>query len=440
MELDADPRPELEELERFAGAELVVGLIGPELRDEGGTTVAMVREALGKLAKIPRAVVICNNGAHGPAPVSEKDVAADDSPEDSPEDSQDHSLDHPLDHSLAILSFGQPPPGPAGASLESRSRAYRRVLTVGEKVSARACAVIVSRPQAATPQWIYRLVQPVLELPFDLVAPRYARHKMEGLLNRSVLCPLHRALYGEQLQNPMGPDFGLSGKLLRQVLAETSGPRQRDQSDLMASIASTAARNRFHVCESHLGVRNQQPTDWANLSSLIAEVLGPVFLEMERQAAFWQGTRGSKAVAKMGAPEDVSGGEGTVDVRRMIESFQLGAQNLQDVWGIILPPTTLLELRRLARVLPDQFRMPDELWVRIVYDFALGHRLRTISRDHLLRSITPLYLGWIASYALETEGAGAGEVELRTERLCETYEANKAYLVSRWRWPDRFNP
>ena len=84
--------------------------------------------------------------------------------------------------------------------------------------------------------------------------------------------------------------------------------------------------------------------------------------------------------------------------------------------------------------------MPDELWVRIIYDFALGHRLRTINRDHLLRAMTPLYLGWVASFAFELEAAGPAVVERRRENLCEAYESLKPYLVSRWRWPDRFNP
>ena len=84
--------------------------------------------------------------------------------------------------------------------------------------------------------------------------------------------------------------------------------------------------------------------------------------------------------------------------------------------------------------------MPDELWVSIIYDFALAYRLRTISRDHLLRSLTPLYLGWVVSYALEMESAGPEEVEARLERLSKAYETGKSYLVSRWRWPDRFNP
>jgi hypothetical protein len=31
-------------------------------------------------------------------------------------------------------------------------------------------------------------------------------------------------------------------------------------------------------------------------------------------------------------------------------------------------------------------------------------------------------------------------VEQRIEALCLAYEAEKGYLISRWRWPDRFNP
>jgi hypothetical protein len=177
-----------------------------------------------------------------------------------------------------------------------------------------------------------------------------------------------------------------------------------------------------------------------NLSSLLAEILGAVFQELEQQAAFWQSARGSRPVPAFGVPDTFAEEPGTVDVRRMIDSFQLGIQSLQDIWSLVLPPTSLLELRKLARLPPDQFRMPDELWARIVYDFALGHRLRVISRDHLLRSITPLYLGWIASYALEMETAGPAEVESRIERLSSSYESSKSYMVSRWRWPDRFNP
>ena len=129
-----------------------------------------------------------------------------------------------------------------------------------------------------------------------------------------------------------------------------------------------------------------------------------------------------------------------VDTGRMVELFQLGNRELQEIWGLVLPPSTLFELRKMTRLPVEQFRMPDELWVRIVYDFCLAHRLRTISRDHLLKSMTPLYLGWVASYAQDLKASGATSPEGRLERLSLAYEADKSYLVSRWRWPDRFNP
>jgi hypothetical protein len=99
-----------------------------------------------------------------------------------------------------------------------------------------------------------------------------------------------------------------------------------------------------------------------------------------------------------------------------------------------------VELARLTRQEGTAFRMPDETWARVVYDFALAHRLRAINRDQMLRAITPIYLGWLASYALEVEGASPEMVERKLEGLCAAYENTKAYFVSRWRWPDRFNP
>jgi hypothetical protein len=176
------------------------------------------------------------------------------------------------------------------------------------------------------------------------------------------------------------------------------------------------------------------------MSSVLADVLSPVFSDVERNASCWQRARVSAPVRALGEPASLGQDTGAVDTGRLIESFQLGNRELQEIWSPVLPPSSLFELRKLALLPQDQFHMPDELWVKIVYDFALAHRLRTISRDHLLRSMTPLYLGWVASYAHDLQTFGALSSERRLERLSLAYEAGKSYLLSRWRWPDRFNP
>jgi hypothetical protein len=107
---------------------------------------------------------------------------------------------------------------------------------------------------------------------------------------------------------------------------------------------------------------------------------------------------------------------------------------------VVLPPATLVELKRLTQLAPEAFRLADDLWARIVYDFALAFRLRSMSRDHVLGALTPLYRAWVASYAAEVRTAAAAAVEQRLERLGTAFETQKPYFVSRWRWPDRFNP
>jgi hypothetical protein len=124
----------------------------------------------------------------------------------------------------------------------------------------------------------------------------------------------------------------------------------------------------------------------------------------------------------------------------MIDSFKLGMANLQEIWSLVLPPNTLVALKKLDRMSPEEFHMPDAVWVRIVYDFALAYRLRNISRKHLLGALTPLYLGWVASYVREVILRGQAVAEERIQALALTFESDKPYLVSRWRWPDRFNP
>ena len=123
---------------------------------------------------------------------------------------------------------------------------------------------------------------------------------------------------------------------------------------------------------------------------------------------------------------------------QIIESFRLGYRELRDVWSWIVPPKTIVDLRHLANTALPVFRFDDELWARIVYDFALGYRLRVLPRDHLLGALTPLYLGWLASFILQTRDGTPEAADARIEQLAVAFEAQKPYLVSRWRWPERF--
>src|SRR5262249_4302919 len=140
-------------------------------------------------------------------------------------------------------------------------------------------------------------------------------------------------------------------------------------------------------------------------------------------------TRGSEAVALTGPEYEGETEHPEVDSSPMLESFRLGYQNLQDIWKVVLPPATLVELKRLASRGSEGFRMPDAVWARIVYDFILAHRSRVMDRAHLLRALTPLYLGWLASYVQQVQDTGQQQADQRIESLCVAFETQKAYLI-----------
>jgi glucosylglycerate synthase len=415
VEADAIPQQAPQPMEAAHNADLVVGI----LAELTGDAISQMCDSLGNLPG-PLQIAILQNERKEP-PVS---------------------ATNPPGTDRASVFFAPSPltKSDKPASLASSiSASYQSIFAAAEKFEARGCCIIASRLESSTPQWAWQLAQPLFENEADLVLPHYARHKFDGLLNASIIAPLMRALYGKRVNNPMGPDLALSRRLFQKILAGSSGNNSANRLHPLASLTPAALCSNLQVMEVHFGSRIYPPTDWKNMSSILADVLTPVFLDMERNAPCWQRTRVSAHVPAAGAPAPANSDTGSVDAAQMVESFQLGIRELQEIWCLVLPPSTLFELRKLSRLSPEQFRMPDELWVKVVYDFALAHRLRTISRDHLLRSLTPLYLGWAASYAHDLN-SGAVSPERRLERLAAAYESGKSYLVSRWRWPDRFNP
>ena len=74
--------------------------------------------------------------------------------------------------------------------------------------------------------------------------------------------------------------------------------------------------------------------------------------------------------------------------------------------------------------------------MQAIFDFALAFHDRLVHREHLLKALTPLYLGYTASFVLNTRTQGVELVEQELARLSEHFRTMKPYLVQRWRWHD----
>lgn len=337
-----------------------------------------------------------------------------------------------------LITYPLTASGPADFPWVISSIAQKAIYSLAFSLNAKVCVALQADLAMLTTERVRMLTGPVLEKQSDLVLPVYPATKFDGLLNHSILAPLVRALYGKRVRYPLAQDVACSPRMLQKLSASARGREHSDGALIWPSVL--AAINNYQICQVNVDVHHLTQTEGLELSAVLANVAGAAFAEMEAYAPYWQRARGSQPTATSGSiVQQISDGV-PVDAKPLIDSFVLGSRNLQEVWGFVLPPATLLELKKLARCGPESFRMPDELWARIVYDFALAYRLRTINRGHLMGALTPLYLGWVASYVQEAAARPPSATEQRFDQLARAYEEAKPYLVSRWRWPDRFNP
>ena len=323
--------------------------------------------------------------------------------------------------------------------IPGKARALQAILTACRDTRARACVVFDGGVRTVTPEWVARLVRPVVDGELDFVSPLYSRQPFEGALTRGVVYPVIRALYGVRIRQPAAAEFACSGALAEHLLHEDLWDRSGAQSGIDMWLVTAAAAGDFRLAEAPLGVRSHgtRGEEALDLSATLVQVVGALFADLERRAGLWQRRRHAPQIQGIDPEPSTIPQEHPVDPVRLIEAFRFGLRELGDIWTWVLPPRTIVDLRKLLDCPAGGFRLDDELWARVVYDFAVGFHLRTVAREHLLRSLVPLYSGWLASYISQVGKAGPDAADLRVETLAKAFETQKSYLIARWRWPER---
>ncbi|QOY91354.1 glycosyltransferase family protein [Paludibaculum fermentans] len=319
--------------------------------------------------------------------------------------------------------------------IPGKGSAFRLIFQIASTLGAKACAVVDSDLRSITPEWIDLLLRPVVHAEYDFVAPYYHRHKYDGTITNSIVYPLTRALYGHRLRQPIGGDFGVSLPLLRRYLERDDWETDVARYGIDIWMTTVAVAEGFRVCQSFLGAKLHDAKDpGSDLSAMLMQVVGSVFTLMQEYESAWTRISGSQDIDLFGFRYDVGLDPIEVNLDRMLVSFRRGCEELKEVWQLALSPETLEEIDALAAAtaVPSTFHIADELWVRLIFEFACAHHKRRLDRGTLLRSLTPLYLGRVASFVIETRDLTAPEVDQRVENLCLTFEALKPRLVAQW--------
>ena len=160
--------------------------------------------------------------------------------------------------------------------------------------------------------------------------------------------PLSRALYNAQPRFPLALDLAVSRRLADRLVATAhkasarcrrpfSGPWRKPPSPACESNRSTAARARFPA-----------PTTGGSQHPARADRRLALFADIEAKAAFWQRSRDPISPRSPTPAIQASTTDEPADVQSLIEDFRVANTNLREIWSLVLPPQSLLGLKKLS--------------------------------------------------------------------------------------------
>jgi hypothetical protein len=395
-------------------------LVGVPTLNNASTVVDVVRSAQRGIAKyFPRARALIFNadsGSDDGTPALVRDATTD--------DTGTVSASRPLRTTNRITTPYHGLPGKASA--------MRVIFAVADLLSADAIVTLDPNVTSVTPDWIPALAAPVRDGHADLVAPRYPRTAADGPLVTQLVRPLVRAAYGWTLSEPLMGEFGCSRAFATHCLENPApGTGASDSVDLW--MAAEALANGFRPAQAALGPRLLGPSrKLPALPDVFQQVMDAVCACLELHDSYWLPRSAATAVPCFGTLNGAAEPGARPDVRAMAEAFARDVVALHPVLETILTGPTLAGVT-LAAAKPARLAYDDDLWANTVFEFLLAYHRAVMTREHVTRTLLPLYLGRTAAFLMQHASSDPATVDAAFESLCLAFERAKPSAAAQWK-------
>jgi len=319
--------------------------------------------------------------------------------------------------------------------VKGKGNNFKNLFEAAVELNAKAVIVVDADLKSITPQWIQYLGEPLLA-GFNYVTPIYIRHKYDGSITNHIAYPLLRTLFGLRVRQPIGGDFGFSGRLARAFLSEKLWNENIANFGIDIWMTTVAIARRFKVCQTFLGSpKSHRAKDPAkDLGPMFTQVVMTIFDLMADFEYLWKDTTKSwpSSIFGFGLGADEKPPVVNVNTDALYKSFISGFDSYGKEWKKIIPQPELIELGKTKKLSKDQFYYPSDLWARVLFSFAIAYRNNGIPRDRVIEAMVPFYHSRILSFVNKTGHMGTKECEEYFESINRVFESEKYYLIKRW--------
>jgi glycosyltransferase involved in cell wall biosynthesis len=318
--------------------------------------------------------------------------------------------------------------------IPGKGSAFQAIFEAAKALGAKVCVVVDSDLRSITPEWIELLAGPIVKESYSYVTPFYIRHKYDGTITNNICYPMTRMLYGLDIRQPIGGDFGFSAELLDHYLSQDVWETDVARFGIDIWMTTTAINAGARVCQTHLGTKIHDAKDpAATLGLMFRQVVGTLFGMMARYDANWKAVTSSQPTPIYGEPKELEPEPVPVTLSAMIEKLRAGREEWGQVWDQVLSAETLATLEAIIAQSDDAYQFTAQQWAPIVFDFAVAYNRSGLDRDAIIDSMTPLYYGRTAGLVVESQDMDSATFEREViQAQARTFEELKPRLIERW--------
>jgi glucosylglycerate synthase len=319
--------------------------------------------------------------------------------------------------------------GPAG-----KGTAFRGIFNAVQLLKAKACAVVDSDLRSITSEWIYHLINPILQMDYEYVSPIYIRHKFDGTITNNIIYNLTRALYGKQIRQPIGGEFAFNGWLATLFLEQNVWDTDVARYGIDIWMTTMAIINNFKICQAKLGVKIHDAKDPSeSLGPMFRQVIGTLFQLMEQHEEKWISIKGSNPIPTFGSEENIEPEAVKINLNNLVLEYKHGYQYFGVLWKNLFSPKCFNEIKSWNKLEIEEFFVSLESWVQILYELASIYHRWKANRKILISMMVPLYFARVASFVNETKDMNSLETEELVEKQALAFEEMKDYLIEKWK-------
>lgn len=280
----------------------------------------------------------------------------------------------------------------------------------------KAAAIFDADIQSLTPEWVKKILTPVLLFEYDFVSPYYLRHKYDGTITNQICYPLLAGIFGVSVRQPIGGDFGFSKKFIDDLSASPL-PAYACGFGIDIFITTQAIINNHNICSVGLGQKIHNDRSYENLIPMLNQVVDSLFQQiLNFMGNNFESLKNPSTELKFPKlfDHDISQfsdeSEFYPDTTYIDEYLNIEFEKNLYLYREIFPKKVFSEITPKINN-SQELRIDSSLWCEIIFAFLKNYISQPKLRSQIINGITPLFFYRIKTYINDTKNLTMPEVE-----------------------------